>query len=276
MRQLVCKIQHRNDDISTNEKTCLILPEKELGCVENEDETGISFGKKRDILNIRNDDILLRLECPICSNFMRTNIKLCTAGHSVCNECEVKLDKCPMCTLPFYGARNFALESVGDLLKGLIRGDKLECPLRKQFTCLWKGNQSDIVEHIRDFHRDKIVINKILTKVLDYCAEFSQIDYLMAYGQVFKIICKKDKCDNLLAVIIELIGHDEDAQRSHIRRSRTISKKQDAKGKHQTTALVSCPGTSMEPVQPVLSEIKEGTTEPLEPQTVAEAGDAAI
>ncbi|GJQ79864.1 hypothetical protein Trydic_g18312 [Trypoxylus dichotomus] len=55
---------------------------------------------------------------------------------------------------------------------------------------------------------------------------------------------------------------------------------QNLKGKHETTALVIRPGTNTEPVQPVPSEIEEGTTEtqtePPEPQAVAEAGDAAI
>lgn len=230
LRQLACKIEHQNNDIRTNKKTCKILQENDLGAVENEETVGVSFnsnmlenyfGKKlnvtitleRNIFSVSNDDILLRLECPICSNFMRTNIKLCVTGHSICNECESKLDKCPICTLPFYGARNFGLESVGDLLKTLIRGEKMECPLKKEFICLWKGNQSDIVEHVKDFHRDKIVINKTLMRVLDYKTEFSHVNYLMTYGQVFKVTCKKEKYDDLMAIIIELIGHDENAQR---------------------------------------------------------------
>lgn len=230
MRQLVCKIQHRNDDICTTERICKILHERELGNGENEEDSGIGFNRytlenyfgqnlnttitlERDILNINNDDILVRLECPICSNFMRTNIKLCAAGHSVCHECESKLDKCPMCTLPFCGARNFALESIGDLLKSLVRGEKIECPLRKELQCIWRGNQSDVVEHVKDFHSNKIVINKNLTRFLEYSTEFSEVNYLMTYGQVFKVVCKKDKYDDVMAVIIELIGHDEDAQK---------------------------------------------------------------
>ncbi|KAI4456217.1 e3 ubiquitin-protein ligase siah2 [Holotrichia oblita] len=230
MRKLVCNVEHRNDDICDNEKTCIILHEKELGTLRDEDEHATSFEKriletyfgpdvnaritlKKPISKLSGDDILLRLECPICSNFMKTNIKVCTSGHSVCHECEYKLDGCPLCALPFYGARNFALESIGDLLKSLVRSERVDCPLRNELRCLWKGSQSDVVEHVKDYHSNKMVIDKTLMRVLSYATEFSDMNYLMTCGQIFKITCKKGEGDDCMSIIIELIGYDEDAQR---------------------------------------------------------------
>lgn len=230
MRQNVCYVEHHNDDICNTEKTCVILHEKELGTVQQENENATTFNRtilesyfgrevsaritlKKEISKLSSDDILLRLECPICSNFMKASIKVCSTGHSICNECEYKLDECPLCALPFYGARNFALESIGDMLKSFVRSERVPCPLRNELSCLWKGSQYDVIEHLKEYHSNKMVTNKTLMRVLHYVTEFSDVNYLMTWGQVFKIICKKDKGDDCMAFIIELIGYDEDAQR---------------------------------------------------------------
>lgn len=229
LQSLTCKIQHRNSDVYSNEKICKLLRNEDLGNVEFE-ENAIWFSKailenyfgltlntvitlERDTAHISNDEILSRLECPVCSNFMRKNIKLCAVGHSVCNDCESKLDKCPICTLPFCGARNFALEGISDLLKILASNEKIECPLKKDLHCQWRGNDTSIIEHLKDLHSDRITINKNLKRVLEYTTEFLETNYLVTYGQVFKVVCRKEKYDDVMAVIIELVGHDEDSQK---------------------------------------------------------------
>lgn len=66
------------------------------------------------------DELSLALECPTCLNVMKSNISMCEAGHSICEDCEIQLTNCPTCRSQFIEARNFALEEIARKFKDYL------------------------------------------------------------------------------------------------------------------------------------------------------------
>ncbi|CAG9822944.1 unnamed protein product [Phaedon cochleariae] len=63
------------------------------------------------------DILRSHLQCPICMEYMLGSIYNCKTGHSVCQECKIKLEKCSFCQEPFNDSRNFALQNLaGEVL----------------------------------------------------------------------------------------------------------------------------------------------------------------
>lgn len=58
------------------------------------------------------DKILHFFECPVCKNFMKPPIYQCNSGHSICNLCRPRLEKCPTCRSMFGNTRNYSLEGL--------------------------------------------------------------------------------------------------------------------------------------------------------------------
>lgn len=62
-------------------------------------------------------NLLLELECPVCSTYMAPPIRQCTTGHSICEKCRFKLSKCPLCEGSFTEAKNLSLETLAAQIK---------------------------------------------------------------------------------------------------------------------------------------------------------------
>lgn len=111
------------------------------------------------------------MECPVCFNRFVGPIYQCVNGHSVCFQCQPKLDKCPSCFGRYIGTRNFDLEFVfagmtlscsnsdfgcTENLKGddLVKHEK-ECPF-KPYECtlcqMWNGKKSAFRNHLQTKH----------------------------------------------------------------------------------------------------------------------------
>jgi hypothetical protein len=56
--------------------------------------------------------LLGELECPICSEYMASPIKMCENGHNVCGGCKERLSNCPFCRGMFIKGRNISLEKL--------------------------------------------------------------------------------------------------------------------------------------------------------------------
>ena len=122
-------------------------------------------------------DLLNELECPVCLDYMTSQIKMCENGHNMCEGCKVRLSYCPSCRGMFVNVRNIALEKLAAIAiypcknraagcgetftvndKGSHLTDCLfqsrECPFRKLSggDCAWTGTLSDIPVHIKDIH----------------------------------------------------------------------------------------------------------------------------
>lgn len=56
--------------------------------------------------------LLVELECPVCTNYMMPPIRQCKSGHSICEVCRKRLPKCPLCQEKFLDSRNISLEGL--------------------------------------------------------------------------------------------------------------------------------------------------------------------
>jgi E3 ubiquitin-protein ligase SIAH1 len=126
--------------------------------------------------------LLQELECPVCMEYMVPPIMLCNNGHSLCCNCRITLDKCPICRGPFLKVRNLSLETLATetlypcmnlqrgctelLTKKLIKRHAPECTFSKQkcpfakisnTRCNWTGPLDMVRRHIEDSHRGSCV-----------------------------------------------------------------------------------------------------------------------
>lgn len=116
------------------------------------------------------EDIRADFECKICLQYMHPPIMLCSVGHSFCNNCFHRLDKCPMCRAPLSKLQNLALESIHNKIlfpcinasKGcqeMLLGDAIlnheercrfswiPCVMKRSEGCDWTGPEVDFAEH---------------------------------------------------------------------------------------------------------------------------------
>lgn len=121
-------------------------------------------------------------ECPICFYYMTDEILICSTGHSICQKCSKKLDKCPTCKSPFTG-RNYSMESVVKLFKlpcknsdfcnKYIEGSNYKfhatncfyntyaCPFAKtKGSCTWKGLYNALITHLQSDHEKLVHSNR--------------------------------------------------------------------------------------------------------------------
>ncbi|XP_072382343.1 uncharacterized protein [Diabrotica undecimpunctata] len=101
----------------------------------------------------KTDKLIKQLfECPICKDYMVPPIHQCKAGHTLCNVCKAKVEKCPSCEGSIEDTRNFILEDIAEGVEipcsfeskscnfrsGVKRMAKheLECPLNNKRRCV--------------------------------------------------------------------------------------------------------------------------------------------
>lgn len=113
------------------------------------------------------DELLVELECPVCSSYMVPPIRQCSTGHSVCQHCRQKLPKCPLCQSKFTDAKNLSLEALARkmhypcinktsgcmarlILDEIDRHERIckykgfKCAMER---CPWVGRLEDVVAH---------------------------------------------------------------------------------------------------------------------------------
>ncbi|XP_074042267.1 uncharacterized protein [Leptinotarsa decemlineata] len=157
-------------------------------------------------------------ECPVCKNFMKPPIYQCQSGHSVCNLCRPRLEKCPTCRAIFGNTRNYSLEglttgirypcifhdsgcmeisSVSDILK-----HESECPF-KPYNCPFKdcsstGNHEVILDHLLSFHFNSVIYGDMAGYTesfrLDqnsYSNKIFERKCVIAFNHIFRLTCKR-------------------------------------------------------------------------------------
>ncbi|KAF5269797.1 hypothetical protein FQA39_LY08578 [Lamprigera yunnana] len=166
-----------------------------------------------------NQELLQDLECPICRDIMEAPIRVCTAGHNICDECFNKVDRCPICRGPHNGDRNYSLESLGqdvmmkctNNLKGCdfqgrvekvkdhvyaCKHTVIECPLRCLNNCKYTGAIQSIMEHCHQVHPRNTFSTNNQELV---CTNFSEYDrncrlVLKHYFIIFEVYGEMFKC----------------------------------------------------------------------------------
>lgn len=165
--------------------------------------------------------MIRELECPICHEYMSPPIMICASGHSICSDCKSKLNKCPTCSSEYGNTRNYALESMLNLVHLPCRNDmngcefvgnfaaiqehkadckyaEFECPL--SLNCKWVGvGPTNLVEnHLNRKHSDKFIE---LDTHFSYSLNLRENEHhLIRYKQeLFRVSFKRSKTMNGLA-----------------------------------------------------------------------------
>lgn len=112
-------------------------------------------------------ELLVELECPVCTNYMVPPIRQCSTGHSICQDCRKKLPKCPLCQSKFTESKNISLEALAckmhypcinrssgcmekltfenrDVHEKFCNYKGFKCPMER---CPWVGRFEDVVAH---------------------------------------------------------------------------------------------------------------------------------
>jgi E3 ubiquitin-protein ligase SIAH1 len=124
------------------------------------------------------EDLLLELECPVCTEYMLPPITLCQNGHNICNSCKPKLDRCPSCNSEFTVVRNISLENMCRKVNfpckytengctEILPMDSIikhqpecshaiyKCPfVITSLGCPWTGFITDMKDHIKSQHNE--------------------------------------------------------------------------------------------------------------------------
>lgn len=98
--------------------------------------------------------LLDELKCTVCVNLMTDKICLCNTGHSLCMDCTLKVDVCPLCHDDFPGARNYFLEN-------LIKKISIPC---KYKPCNYSNTCDKIEQHENQciYNTNKNIFNIII------------------------------------------------------------------------------------------------------------------
>ncbi|CAH0546243.1 unnamed protein product [Brassicogethes aeneus] len=182
----------------------------------------INVFKLSSLFTIDIHDKLLHLECPVCRTFMKTPIFQCRTGHSICNKCYPRLEKCPTCSSPFGSTRNYALEALTsgvlypctyfdmgcsetNLASQIVKHEEfcsfrpMKCPIAQ---CSVTGNQETIIGHIRETHGDKLIATKNQGYTESYRLDqliynqFLDKRFMIVDNRIFRVSCKRtgDHC----------------------------------------------------------------------------------
>ncbi|KAJ8965966.1 hypothetical protein NQ314_003814 [Rhamnusium bicolor] len=165
-----------------------------------------------------NEKMLPFFECPVCKNFMKPPIYQCESGHSICNFCRSRVEKCPTCRSMFGTTRNYSLEGLTSgiqypcvyhdlgcteaFLVNDISKHENECPF-KQFNCPFHnctstGNQQAIVHHLKHFHPQGVISSGTCGYIesfhLDPNVYYNKVfdrKCVIAYNHIFRLTCKR-------------------------------------------------------------------------------------
>ncbi|VEN40181.1 unnamed protein product [Callosobruchus maculatus] len=155
-------------------------------------------------------DLLIELECPICTSYMVPPIRQCATGHSVCESCRNKLQKCALCQSNFTDSRNISLEGLAvkmrypcvykasgctaSLAYNEREGHKLNCRYRgfacAMEKCSWVGPLEELAAHwaskkmtSRPYHMSNLCHTKMKN-------EAYYVNIVEAYNKMFWFKCR--------------------------------------------------------------------------------------
>jgi len=162
-------------------------------------------------------ELLEELECPVCTQYMSSPIKMCENGHNICAGCKRRLPNCPSCRGMFVNVRNIALEKLAaaaiypcknreagcaETFTANGKGNHLaeclfhsiDCPFRKLSSggCAWAGTLSDIPVHIKDKHDSETaeVQGHFKVKLLDLSRGKRYHQAVLIMGELFYLTCE--------------------------------------------------------------------------------------
>lgn len=172
-------------------------------------------------------NLLLELECPICTQYMAPPIRQCNTGHSICERCLGKLRECPLCQSEFSQARNLSLESLAARLQ--YPCSNAGCPVKLTLTnrdyhektcnfrnykcpmenCGWTGSLQDITKHwdekklCKSYKNHNLCHTKLTTNMFF-------VNLIEAYNDKFWYKCKI--INGFLFFAVQFIGQADQSE----------------------------------------------------------------
>ncbi|KAI4459005.1 e3 ubiquitin-protein ligase siah2 [Holotrichia oblita] len=177
----------------------------------------LSFTKDNDkffwVLQIVGIDLLRKLECPVCLEYMIPPIMQCNGGHSFCQTCRNQITTCPICKGTISDTRNFLLEDITSMIVYPCKYKKYGCKFstkadqiqQHQNTCIngpyrcimddcgWLDRHAKFLDHLSDTHKDNIVETDSVSYILDNTLDMEFYNYIcIVNGKVFRIEFSRD------------------------------------------------------------------------------------
>lgn len=155
-------------------------------------------------------ELLVELECPICTNYMTPPIRQCNTGHSICETCRRKLPRCPLCQGMFTESKNISLEALARKMHYPCINKDSGCTMNLAFDkreqheavcqykafkcgmdrCPWMGKYEEIEQHWdskKMTSRPYTISNVCHTKLKP---DFSYVNLVKAHNKLFWFKCK--------------------------------------------------------------------------------------
>ncbi|KAJ4451951.1 hypothetical protein ANN_03435 [Periplaneta americana] len=151
--------------------------------------------EKKPEFNRLSKEMLGRLECPACLEYLRPPIRICKNGHSVCGHCRYDYGRCPFCRENFLEVTNTVMENITRELFYPCPNEPVGCKVQLQFLemeehklmcpltehccpfglidgiqCRWKGLWPNLKRHAYTEHNGKVIH---MTISLSYFMQFS-------------------------------------------------------------------------------------------------------
>lgn len=170
-------------------------------------------------------------ECPVCNSLMKPPIYQCLAGHSICNCCRPRLQKCPTCRSSFGNSRNYALEALTNGVNYPCGHRELgcpivlpiseitvhesecdlkpyNCPLMQTHRCTWEGTLAGLSTHLKAEHNDKFRSSHYCktTNSFSFDCNYAEIYCMVAYGEVFRVCHKRDMGNQNTYWSVQMVG----------------------------------------------------------------------
>ncbi|CAG9854821.1 unnamed protein product [Phyllotreta striolata] len=180
------------------------------------------------------------LTCPACFNFMAPPIKMCTRGHSVCNDCLHRVTICPKCRGTMSACRNFALESIHSKIvvpckyqamgceyeclgesmgkhQAFCNYTKTICPFANYDNCKWKDALVNLRLHLLEKHANNFYVRDKQKFVSQKFANIQAYHYIFAvmyyFEHFFRITWECSEVTGLTRWAVYLMGSPEDAKK---------------------------------------------------------------
>lgn len=177
------------------------------------------------------EDLLVELECPICTNYMSPPIRQCATGHSICEDCRRRLPKCALCQGPFTESRNISLEGLAIKLRYPCINKNSGCNSKLAYNereihesqcsfkgykcamdgCFWSGKLEDISQHWASKQMPYKPYGENNVCQIKMSSEFYNVNIIEAQNKLFWFKCKITK--KKLYWAVQYIGKTTEAEK---------------------------------------------------------------
>ncbi|KAJ9578936.1 hypothetical protein L9F63_024957 [Diploptera punctata] len=175
-------------------------------------------------------------ECSTCHDTLAPPIYLCVNKHNICRRCKEGLSTCGICNDKILDERNTLAERLAEKLPYPCVNENVGCrqklPLQElaiheavcphrlyccvphQPRCRWRGRKFQILEHMKDEHKELVWIksyNSLVYENFDIHTDHQCMHLLSCFKEIFWCHSKRDSKQGKLYEVLQYIGRREKA-----------------------------------------------------------------